>query len=572
MKSPIRSARPAKRLPITAKPPLAVRLVALLVFLNGIVILLDNLLRELHIRALSPADGFLVSIPILLGLTLIFLSTLLLRRKRAAWLVIIPFYALIIGLHLGRTLVVVRDREFEPLFMAQDFIVPLVAIAALIYYRDLFRAKSSLRNLGLALRRSIVILLVVIAYGTFGFLLFDSHDFHQQITVVEAAHNTIDQVGLTTNTPPVPYTRRARVFVDSLRIASGVVIMYVIISLFQPLKARLTDHSEDRERALELLAHFSHDSEDFFKLWPHDKSYLYTNDRMAAIAYHPAHGVALALGGPFGDPRQFNELLDSFDDLCQSNDWLPGFLHIKNSDAKLLAKFGYTIQKIGEEGVVELDTFNTTTSRDKYFRNIRNRFTKQGYTTEILPPPHNEALIDRLANINEEWLKQPGRSEHSFVMGYFDPAYLQQCELVVVRDAAHTIQAFMNLVPVYNGCKEANYDFLRHSQNSPGNINDFLMLGLLKELPDKGYTHFNLGICPLAGLDDENERKRTIIDRGLNAFYNAGDRIYSFSGLHRFKSKYDPDWIDRFAAYPPGISNFARAFTALGRIGKAPKK
>jgi lysylphosphatidylglycerol synthetase-like protein (DUF2156 family) len=53
--------------------------------------------------------------------------------------------------------------------------------------------------------------------------------------------------------------------------------------------------------------------------------------------------------------------------------------------------------------------------------------------------------------------------------------------------------------------------------------------------------------------------------------YSNGDRFYSFSGLHRFKDKYHPDWQDRYIAYPGGVRNFTRILTALNRAMKVKK-
>jgi phosphatidylglycerol lysyltransferase len=564
------------RLPITAKPPLPVRLVTILVFLNGLVILLDSLWRYHHLRGTGHPNAVLVSIPVLLGMSLIYLSTLLQRRKRAAWLVVLPFYLLIITLHIGQIFLVVHERPMHQLYLTQyslifqDLLVPLAAVLALLYYRDFFRARSSTTSLFVVFQRTIVILAVTIAYGTLGYLVFDTRDFRQEITVPQAFQYTVDEMRLTTN-GPTAYTRRSRAFIDSLQVVSGVVVLYIAFSFFRPLRARFEDQTENREYARHLLADYSNDSEDFFKLWPADKTYFFDRTRTAGLAYHVAQGVAMVMGAPFGDKSRHSQLIHQFDDHCQVNDWLPAFLHLTDDERAVLAKLGFAGQKIGEEAIIDLQAFNEQTVRNKYFRNIQNRFTKQGFTVEILSPPHNDAIVKRLTQITEDWRKQPGRAERSFMMGYFAADYLQQCDLAVVRDGAETIQAFMNLLPIYHGLTEANYDMLRHTDDSPSNINDYLLINVFNKLPEHGFTHFNLGLCPLAGLEDETERNRGIIDRAMSVFYNTGDRFYSFTGLYKFKAKYEPQWRDRYAAYPPGLSNFARAFTALSKLSQPPK-
>jgi phosphatidylglycerol lysyltransferase len=274
----------------------------------------------------------------------------------------------------------------------------------------------------------------------------------------------------------------------------------------------------------------------------------------------------LVVGNPFGDPKRFKTLLRNFSELCFVNDWLPAFIHVDKQHKKLYEDQGYTLQKIGEEAVLDVSGF-AAEKPDKYFRQIRNRFTKLRYSVEILSPPHDEAVIARLREISREWLGRPGREERGFMLGYFDEMYLQQGPLAVLSDAHKEIQGFMSLVPTFE-TGMANYDLLRCGEAAPGNANDFLMLGVLDYLHTEGVQTFNLGLCPLSGLDTPRGEESTLIDQALRFVYANGDRFYSFSGLKRFKAKYHPVWEPRYVAYPGGIRNFTRALTALNHAMK----
>jgi phosphatidylglycerol lysyltransferase len=256
-------------------------------------------------------------------------------------------------------------------------------------------------------------------------------------------------------------------------------------------------------------------------------------------------------------------VLEEFEDVCWTNDWLPAFIHITDDLQKLYGRYGYTLQKIGEEAVVDLDHFESGVAHNKYFRQIRNRFEKQQYVFEIHEPPHSDALIQRLKDISNEWLTLPGRTERGFIMAYFDPAYLQQCKVAVARDDAGTIQAFLNLVPSYDR-DEANFDMLRHTSKSLGNVNDYLMLCLLHELYGQGKKRFNLGLSPLSGIDIEDSGNN-LISTAMRFLYANGDRFYSFSGLRRFKAKYEPVWKSRYIAHKGGVRGFTRTYTALNK-------
>ena len=157
-------------------------------------------------------------------------------------------------------------------------------------------------------------------------------------------------------------------------------------------------------------------------------------------------------------------------------------------------------------------------------------------------------------------------------MGYYSQQYMQQCELMVARDAAGTIQAFVNLLPADFDKHEADFDILRHASNSMGNINDYLLIHFISALQTAGYQRLNLGLCPLVGLDDAEQDENGLIGSVLRFAYANGDRFYSFSGLHRFKSKYEPEWRDRYIAYQGGLSGFSRTMNALVAVMRVKTK
>jgi len=138
---------------------------------------------------------------------------------------------------------------------------------------------------------------------------------------------------------------------------------------------------------------------------------------------------------------------------------------------------------------------------------------------------------------------------------------MQQCPVMVARDAASTIQAFINQIPTFEP-QEANFDLLRHNVEALGNVNDYLLMCFITYLQEQGYQRLNLGLCPLAGLTSHDQDK-TVVDSALQFVYANGDRFYSFSGLHRFKAKYEPQWQGRYIAYRGGLRGFSRALAAL---------
>lgn len=541
------------------------RCVAYAVIVYGLSIIAGSLLHELDLHGRHRLDEFILTVPVLIGISYVYLGTLLLRRKYNAWLTTVILSAAVFVFNLA---VAIRphleDEATSGRFNWWRALVAAIVLIVLWLSRSVFRVRSDMRSFQQAARMSVLVLLVALVYGVGGFTLLDKHDFHQEISFSAAIHQTVDQFGLTT-TSVVPYTRRAHFFLDSLSVLSTAAVAYAAVSFFQPLRMRLSSEARHREQAERLLKRHPADVDEFFKLWPHDKHYYFDAEQRAGLAYHVASGVALIVGDPFGDPTRYRKLLLGFLELCFVNDWQPMFVHISDQYRKLYERLDFRLQKLGEEAVLDVDAFQAI--RDsKYFRQIRNRFVKLGYQVELLEPPHNAAVLQRLRLISEEWLTRPGRSERGLMMGYYSEEYMQQGPVAVVRDEAQTIQGFVNLVPSFLP-RTANYDLLRCSQHAPGNCNDFLLLGLLDILYERGVKTFNLGLCPLSGLE-EQDQAGSVIDTALRFVYANGDRFYSFSGIRRFKAKYEPQWHGRYVAYRGGIRGFTRAMTALTRAMK----
>ncbi|HEV7454781.1 MAG TPA: phosphatidylglycerol lysyltransferase domain-containing protein [Candidatus Saccharimonadales bacterium] len=549
---------------------LTLRLVAYAVGLHGLITIGLSLVEQLHPHLRHhelQLSGFNFDPPLLFGLSLLYLSTLLLRRKRTALVTTLGLYAGILLYNVVQ-FVIFREAHDEPLAILRNIGLPLLPLALLFDLRRYFTVKSDIRSFSYSLRISALVLAVTFAYGVIGFTKLDERDFHQEMSLAEAAHRTIDQFDLTTDHPITAHTRRARAFSNSLTVISTGAFAYALISLFQPIRSRLTEESHPRSRAKELIERYPGSSEDFFKIWPEDKHYFFNLSHTACLAYGVRRGVALVVGDPVGDPAAFDGLLNRFDDYCRANDWRLAFVHTEPPFSDLYKRHDFTLQKIGEEALLNLDHFEQHVSRTKYFRQIRNKFVRNEYTTEVLQPPHSTAAIDRLQAINSEWLSKPGREERGFALGYFSPDYMQQCPVMVLRDAAGTIQAFINQVPTASP-QEANYDLLRYTHGSLGNANDYLLMEFIQYLHDQGYTTLNLGLCLFAGVGED---ERGLINSTLGLLYSKGDRFYSFAGLHRFKAKYEPEWSSRYIAYRGGLSGFMRASAAFNAIAKIKKR
>jgi phosphatidylglycerol lysyltransferase len=529
----------------------------------GLFIIGSTLVGQFKIHRLHLLSYFSIDVHILFGLGFVYLSLLLLKRKRNALYLATVAFAVLLADGIVEIALHPASHKLNFAITVNYIILPVIITAALILYRNEFKVKSDFQTFMGSIKLAVVVIIITLMYGVSGFLLMDKSDFHQEIGFTSALHHTVDQFDLTTSQPLIAYTKRAQLFLHSLSIISIGSIVFLMISLVQPVKSRLGNDEESRKRINSLMERFGAPSEDFFKLWPRDKHYFFDSSGNAALAYKTKRGVALILADPVGDENSFKQLLREFHDMCWSNDWQPALIHVDAKYKWLYRKSGYQLQLIGQEAFVNVEHFCKQTRNNKYFRNIVNRFGKEGYTFEILNPPHNKAKVNRLRVISDEWLSKPGRTERGFVMGYFSEEYLQKCSLAVVKDSARNIQAFLNIIPSTSfNRKEVTYDMLRAAKSAPPNVNDFLLLSLIDWTDVKGYKTLNMGLSPLIGLDD-SQADNGLITSVLRFAYTNGDRFYSFSGLKRFKSKYEPEWVDKMIGFKGGLRGFSKAMNAL---------
>lgn len=72
---------------------------------------------------------------------------------------------------------------------------------------------------------------------------------------------------------------------------------------------------------------------------------------------------------------------------------------------------------------------------------------------------------------------------------------------------------------------------------------EYLFIQLMSWGREQGYHWFDLGMAPLAGL--ENRSLAPLWNR-LAAFLSRhGEHFYNFQGLRQYKEKFDPVWEPR---------------------------
>jgi phosphatidylglycerol lysyltransferase len=214
---------------------------------------------------------------------------------------------------------------------------------------------------------------------------------------------------------------------------------------------------------------------------------------------------------------------------------------------------------IGEEGIVNLATFTLEGKAGKPLRAPINKITRLGYTFVIHRPPIEQALLEELRSISDEWLTSMHGSEKRFSVGWFADDYIRSSPIAAVHSPEGWVTAFANLVTEFQR-NEISIDLMRHRQRIENGTMEFLFVSMFQWARAQGYQSFNLGLSALSGVGAQSND--AAIERLLHFIYEHINQFYNFKGLHAFKEKFQPEWSRRYLVYP-SQANLGQAFLAL---------
>jgi phosphatidylglycerol lysyltransferase len=280
-----------------------------------------------------------------------------------------------------------------------------------------------------------------------------------------------------------------------------------------------------------------------------DKSLLFDPGRTAFLMYGVRRGSWVALGDPIGAEDRRHELRWQFRELVDREGGRAAFYDVGLPSLPSYVDMGLSLLKLGDEARVPLAGFALEGGERKSLRQAVGRIERDGTTFEVLPPRQPPGVLRELRAVSDEWLAHRQTREKGFSLGFFDEPYLARCPLAVARREGHIV-AFANVWPGAPG-GEISVDLMRHCEDAPSGVMDYLFVNLMLWGREHGYAWFNLGMAPLSGLADHP--LAPVWNRIGALLYRHGEDFYNFQGLRQYKAKYDPVWQPRFLACTGGL-------------------
>ena len=469
---------------------------------------------------------------ILSGLILIVLSVYLLQGVKSAWWLAVFLTSFSVLGHL------IKALDYE------EGTVAFIALVSLMITRKSYVVKVDAKFRQRGLRLVALSIAGVFVYGILGFYLLDTRHCGIDFNFKSSITNVVRMLFLLDTSVLEPHTVFARFFLNSIYLFGFASLLITVVVLIKPFIQKPIVSEDDRDKAILLIEKYAKSSFDYFKTYI-DKIFFFSDKNDGFVAYRVARNYAIVLENPVcRDDESKKAIVKEFEVFCLQNGVKSFYYRIPECDLPLYKSLKKKSLLIGQEAILNLQTFTTDGGKMKSIRNALKKTESTGCVFKINHPPIKAGLMQKLEQVSDEWLEVMEREELGFTQGFFVPEILSSNIIMTVENAEEKVVAFLNIVPDYNG-KEATYDLIRKSKDAPGGVLDFLMVNMFLYLKEQGFESVNLGLAPLAGI----EKAENITQRTIKYAYDNLRRFSHFKGLYEYKDKFMPEWQNRYLIY-----------------------
>lgn len=353
-----------------------------------------------------------------------------------------------------------------------------------------------------------------------------------------------------------------------LGVAAGLSCLGLVLGLWRLLspgrdRPALSD-AGDMARARTIIDATRAVATDAYLALAGDKAFVFSPAGRSFVMYRPIGAHWIAMSDPVGPADDRAAAIDAFLDAAADAHAQPAFYAIGETSLVPMIDAGLLITKVGESAFIDLATFGLAGGSREKLRHALNRARKADLTFQVLPADDPTTPWDELRAISDAWLKAHSGGELSFSLGRFDPAYLRNFPIAVLRDA-DGIFAFANLLLTPDRRCVA-VDLMRYRPDGPNGVMEALFVEIMMWGRSLGYAEFELGMAPLAGLEITSVAP---LARRVEALvYRSAERVYGFRGLRAYKEKFAPVWRPVFLATSAGLG----PVTALADVGRLTRR
>jgi lysyl-tRNA synthetase class 2 len=331
----------------------------------------------------------------------------------------------------------------------------------------------------------------------------------------------------------------------SLLILGVAATVWIVAAWVAPWRHRVVQLERERELARALVHAWGVDTLTPFVLRA-DKSYFFTPEEDAFLAYRVVGGVAIVSGDPIGPRDRLRVLVAGFVAHAHARDWRVAILGASEGFLPLYRAHGLHALYHGDEAIVDTATFSLEGRAIRKVRQSVTRLEREGFTARVLLPSELDAgLRGDLERLAREW--RGNQPERGFVMALDTLFGLGDDDALFVVGFAGDGSAagFLHFARMRASLSLSSMPRLR---SAPNGFNEWLICQTIAWARDNGYAHVSLNFAPFAALLAPETELGSLQELQRKALLTLKGH-FQLDNLLAFNRKFFPEWNRRFVVY-----------------------
>jgi lysyl-tRNA synthetase class 2 len=456
------------------------------------------------------------------------------RGSRRAWQIAVVVLASLLVLHIG--------RRFD-----EGAVVTAVVVVVLVARRADFRLRGDPASRPRVLLHAAVGSIAIVAYGLV--TLWVNREMADQPYTSRFALSVIGRAlagksfhGAHHLSGPVADWFPLTTFL----LGTGL-LAFVIAEWLAPWRYRLQHEAHERRLASALVREWGCDTLAPFALRA-DKSYFFSGDRTAFLAYRVVGGVAIVAGDPIGPPSGRCGLVRSFVDFVHERGWRVAILGASEAALDEYRSLGLRAVYHGDEAVVDTARFSLDGRPIRKVRQSVHRLERAGFTARVLHAREIDShLRAQLEEIARTW--RGDAPERGFVMS-LDALFRLDDEsavFVVGFDEQGAPAGLLHFC-ISTAGSALSLSTMPRRRDVPNGFNEWLICEAVAWARSKGLARVSLNFSPFGALlapDAVLSRRQRLQARALRKLKGR----FQLDNLLLFNRKFAPMWERRYVVY-----------------------
>jgi lysyl-tRNA synthetase, class II len=492
--------------------------------------------RRSLITGLDPAHvhGLTKALVVPFAAGLIVAARGLARGNRRAWQVAVCLLAALLVLHI--------ERRFD-----EGAIVTGIAVVALVARRGDFARRGDPEAKPRLLLHAALAVVVVVAYAVITLWVnrLMTDQAYSPAFALRVAGRAL--AGLSFRSADHLDGPFADWFPVSIFLIGWGALALLLTEWLAPWRYRLRNEALERVQVHALVSQYGADTIAPFALRA-DKSYFFSEDRDAFLAYRVSGGVAIVAGDPIGPEGCAYELVRRFLNFAHARGWRVAVLGVSERSLELYRSLGLRALYHGDEAVVDTKTFSLDGRSIRKVRQSVHRLDAAGFEARTLRPNELDARMrERLEEVARVW--RGDAPERGFTMACDALFSLGDDDAVFVVgfDREQKPMGFLHFAISHPACA-LSLSSMPRLRDVPNGFNEWLICESILWARDHGYRRVSLNFAPFAALlapQGELTRGQQMQAATLRRLKSR----FQLDNLLHFNRKFFPEWQRRFVVY-----------------------